>query len=207
MTLFDSASVKEFGTFPLYLSLTRNISIASIVDSIVSGGADSRRKLSHGTVAELLVLNRLTSPTPLYRVEEWAREFKIDKIYGIDPDLLNDDRCARTLSAIAEDSLLIYLSAYARTHEKFEGIARSKAKEYKIEVIKETPRGHRYVTANLDSINLSFYGVYEKSDFVTKGYSNDHHIDLKQIRVQLITLRNGLPMFHMSASGNSVDKQ
>ena len=65
-------------------------------------------KVSHGTVAEILVVNRATAATPLYHVENWADEYKIGETYNISPELLNDDKCARTLSAIAKDSLTIY---------------------------------------------------------------------------------------------------
>jgi hypothetical protein len=48
-----------------------------------------------------MVANRLTSPAPLVRVEDWARCWAVEEVFGIEPGLLNDDRLARALDAIA----------------------------------------------------------------------------------------------------------
>jgi hypothetical protein len=52
-------------------------------------------------VIEALVANRLTSPAPLVRVEDWARCWAVEEVFGIEPALLTDDRLARALDAIA----------------------------------------------------------------------------------------------------------
>ena len=57
--------------------------------------------ISHGEVIEALVANRLTAPAPLVRVQEWAAAMAVDEAYGISPELLNDDRIARALDAVA----------------------------------------------------------------------------------------------------------
>ena len=57
--------------------------------------------LTHGQVICALVANRLTSPTPLWRVEEWARAWAVEEVFGIQPAALNDDRIGRALDAIA----------------------------------------------------------------------------------------------------------
>jgi hypothetical protein len=57
--------------------------------------------LTHGQVIQVLVANRLTSPTPLWRVEDWARAWAVEEVFGIQPPALNDDRIGRALDAIA----------------------------------------------------------------------------------------------------------
>ena len=57
--------------------------------------------ISHGEVIEALVANRLTAPAPMVRVREWAAAMAVDEAYGISPELLNDDRIARALDAVA----------------------------------------------------------------------------------------------------------
>jgi hypothetical protein len=37
----------------------------------------------------------------MVRVEDWARTWAVEEVFGIEPDLLNDDRIARALDAIA----------------------------------------------------------------------------------------------------------
>src|SRR5215211_5390246 len=57
--------------------------------------------LTHGQVICALVSNRLTSPTPLRRVEDWARAWAVPEVFGIASQALNDDRIGRALDAIA----------------------------------------------------------------------------------------------------------
>jgi hypothetical protein len=56
---------------------------------------------THGQVIEALVANRLTSPAPMIHVAGWARQFAVGHALGLDADVLNDDRIARALDALA----------------------------------------------------------------------------------------------------------
>ncbi|MGP2441652.1 DUF4277 domain-containing protein [Streptomyces sp. JW3] len=51
---------------------------------------------------EVLVANRLTAPAPLFRVGDWGRQWAVEEVFGIEADLLNDDRLARALDACAK---------------------------------------------------------------------------------------------------------
>ena len=42
-----------------------------------------------------------TPPAPLLRVADWAAAMAVEEAYGIAPGLLNDDRIARALDAVA----------------------------------------------------------------------------------------------------------
>ncbi|MFG2848883.1 DUF4277 domain-containing protein [Kitasatospora sp. NPDC048296] len=73
--------------------------------------------LTHGQVIEVLIVNRLSAPVPLVRVGDWARDWAVDEVFGIAPDLLGDDRLARTLDAVAPhlDKLVGTVGAQAVT--------------------------------------------------------------------------------------------
>ena len=58
-------------------------------------------RATHGQVIEALIANRLTSPAPLVHVGAWARQFAVGHVLGLAPDVLNDDRIARALDALA----------------------------------------------------------------------------------------------------------
>ena len=189
----------------LFVALNRKIRLAQIVDSFTE--KNEKMLVSHGTTTDILTVNRDTALTPLYHVEEWAREARIKAFYGVDPDLLNDDRCARTLSAIAPHSQIIYTAVATTLLKKFNHLLKSRKKTEKVSVVQQPEEPSHHITVNLDSTNISFAGAYDKSDFVREGYSNDHTIDKKQIRLQLLTLRNSIPIFHEVAPGNSVDKK
>jgi hypothetical protein len=90
---------KRLGALPVAAEFLRRLDVAGIVDEVCPGGASAL--LTHGQVIEALVANRLTSPAPLVRVEDWARCWAVEEVSGIEPALLNDDRLARALDAIA----------------------------------------------------------------------------------------------------------
>ena len=90
---------KRLGALPVVAEFGRRLRIAEIVDELCP--VRPVAWISHGEVIEALVANRLTAPAPLVRVEEWAAAMAVEEAYGISPYLLNDDRIARALDAIA----------------------------------------------------------------------------------------------------------
>jgi hypothetical protein len=56
---------------------------------------------THGQVVEALIANRLTSPTPLVHVEDWAADWAVEEIFGMSAEVLNDNRIGRALDAVA----------------------------------------------------------------------------------------------------------
>jgi len=90
---------KLLGALPVVAQFCRRLDLAGIVDR----GCPVREvaRVTHGQVIEALVANRLTSPRPLLRVADWAREWAVEEVFGIAPDALNDDRIGRALDAIA----------------------------------------------------------------------------------------------------------
>jgi hypothetical protein len=59
--------------------------------------------VTHGQVIEALVANRLTSPTPIGHVEDWARARALEEVFSIAPEAFNDDRIGRALDAVAAE--------------------------------------------------------------------------------------------------------
>ncbi len=90
---------KALAALPVVAEFARRLDIAGIVDRAcpIRGVAI----LTHGQVIEALIANRLSAPAPLLHVEDWARAWGIEEIFGIDPDTLNDDRVGRALDALA----------------------------------------------------------------------------------------------------------
>lgn len=79
----------------------RRLRIREVVDELCPMREVSTSVVSHGQMVEVLVANRLTSPTPLRGVEDWAREWAVREVFGVVPEALNDDRAGRALEAIA----------------------------------------------------------------------------------------------------------
>src|SRR6266540_3844121 len=76
-------------------------------------------RVTHGQVVEALVANRLSSPRPLLRVQDWAHEWAVEEVFGIEAAALNDDRIGRALDAIAPELERIVGSVGARAVATF----------------------------------------------------------------------------------------
>ena len=88
-------STKNIGAITLIKPVMDALGIRETVDRY--SPMERSRGITHGQAIETLILNRLTSPTPLYHVEEWASLYALEEAYGIDADQVNDDRLARAL--------------------------------------------------------------------------------------------------------------
>ncbi|WP_241831261.1 DUF4277 domain-containing protein, partial [Parafrankia soli] len=100
--LYGPPSVEKFlGPLPVVCDLLARLDLVGIIDRLCPI-QEKKARYTHGQVIAALVANRLSSPTPLVRVQRWAEKWAVAEIFGIEPDALNDDRCGRALEALAE---------------------------------------------------------------------------------------------------------
>ncbi|MDQ3576704.1 MAG: IS1634 family transposase [Actinomycetota bacterium] len=183
---YVAASVeKTLGALPVVADYGRRLDLAGIIDRACP--VRDLGHLTHGQVIETLIANRLTSPAPLVRVSDWAREWAVSEVYGIDPAALNDDRIGRALDAIAPELDHIVGSVGAQAITAF-GI--------------DTSRLH------WDMTSISLYGAYEQTDEEHPapkfGHPKDRRPDLKQIQTGLaVTGDGGIPVFHRAYDGGA----
>ena len=90
---------RRLGALPASAEFLRRLDLAGIIDELCP--VRDIAHVTHGQVIEVLVANRLSAPAPLVQVGDWAREWAVQEVFGIEPDLLNDDRLGRALDAIA----------------------------------------------------------------------------------------------------------
>ncbi|RSM34355.1 IS1634 family transposase [Amycolatopsis balhimycina DSM 5908] len=183
---YVAASVeKTLGALPVVADYCRRLDLAGIIDR--AAPIRELADLTHGQVIETLIANRLTSPAPLVRVSDWAREWAVADVFGVDPDLLNDDRIGRALDAIAPQLDHIIGSVGAQAISTF-GI--------------DVSRLH------WDMTSVSLYGAYEQTedDYPAPkfGHPKDRRVDLKQIQAGLaVTGDGGIPVFHRAYDGGA----
>src|SRR6266542_3527470 len=108
---------KLLGALPVVAQFCRRLDLAGIVDRACPVREVAR--VTHGQVIEALVANRLTSPRPLLRVEDWARQWAVEEVFGIAADALNDDRIGRALDAMAPQLEQVIGSVGARAIATF----------------------------------------------------------------------------------------
>ncbi|MET9885427.1 IS1634 family transposase [Streptomyces sp. NPDC006430] len=170
---------KRLGALPVAAEFLRRLDVAGIVDEVCPGGASAH--LTHGQVIEALVANRLTSPAPLVRVGDWARTWAVEEVFGITPDLLNDDRLARALDAIAP---------------KLEAIAGTVGARAITEFAIDVSRLH------WDMTSMSVHGAFPAGDqdeqyplIGCNGHPKDRRVDLKQVQAGLaVSADGGIPV-------------
>ena len=133
--------------------------------------------------------NRLTAPAPMVRVEEWAAAMAVDEAYGIQPGLLNDDRIARALDAVAPQ-----LDAITG------GVGAAAITEFGLDVSR----------LHWDLTSISLYGAYpqagEEYPAPRWGHPKDRRPDLKQIQTGLaVSGDGGIPVFHRAYDGGAAE--
>lgn len=173
------------GSLPVVAQYCRRLDLAGIVDRACP--VRDLALLTHGQVIEALVANRLTSPKPLLRVEQWARGWAVEETFGVDPAALNDDRIGRALDAIAPELDRIVGSVGAQAIAVF-GI--------------DVSRLH------WDMTSISLYGAYEhtEDEFTAPrfGHPKDRRPDLKQVQAGLAVAGDGgVPVLHRAFDGGA----
>jgi len=178
---------KRLGALPVVAEFGRRLRIAEIVDELCP--VRPVAWISHGEVIEALVANRLTAPAPMVRVQEWAAAMAVDEAYGIAPELLNDDRIARALDAVAPqlDAIIGGVGAAAIT-------------EFGVDVSR----------LHWDLTSISLYGAYPQADQEYPaprwGHPKDRRPDLRQIQTGLaVSGDGGIPVFHHAYDGGAAE--
>jgi transposase len=176
---------KQLGALPVVADYCRRLDLAGIIDRACP--IRDLAILSHGQVIEALVANRLSSPSPMVHVEQWARAWAVDEAFGIESSALNDDRIGRALDAIAPELDRIVGSVGAQAIAAF---------------------GLDVSRLHWDMTSISLYGAYEQADPEYSaprfGHPKDRRPDLKQIQTGLAVTGDGaVPVFHRAYDGGA----
>jgi transposase len=176
---------KALGSLPVIAKFCERLDIRGIVDRAVP--VRDVAIATHGQVIEAMVANRLTSPRPLLRVEEWAAEWAVEEVFGVAADTLNDDRIGRAFDAVAPalDGIVGSIGARAIT-------------EFGLDVSR----------LHWDMTSISLFGDYDQLEngFAEPSYGHpkDRRVDLKQIQTGLaVTGDGGVPILHRAFDGNA----
>ena len=176
---------KALGALPVIAAFCRRLDIAGIIDR-----ACPIREVAiatHGQVIEALIANRLTSPTPLVHVQDWASTFAVPEVFDLSADTLNDDRVGRALDAVAPELGGIIGSIGLGAIAAF-GV--------------DVSRIH------WDMTSISLCGAYlDPEDGFAQprwGHPKDRRRDLKQIQTGFgVTADGALPIFHRVFDGGA----
>jgi len=96
---------RQLGALPVLYALLEILQVRQVINRHCPTAAE----IDHGTVALVLVLNRLTAPRALYLVADWLAQTVLVQALGVPAAKFNDDRLGRTLDAIAAHQREIWL--------------------------------------------------------------------------------------------------
>jgi len=179
--LTQSQLRRHLGALPVLYALLEVLKVREIINRHCPTAAE----VDHGSVAVVLILNRLMAPCPLYQVADWLARTVLVYSLGVPAEKFNDDRLARTLDAISQ-----------RKREIWQDIV------------------HRaLVQAEID-LSLIFYdltafiahGVYADSQHIDFGFAHNTPMDKRKFKTGLDVAADGnIPTTYGLWSGRVAD--
>jgi len=172
----------KLGALPVLYAL---LEILEVRESI-NRHCKSQAEVDHGTVALVLVLNRLMLPLPLSQISDWVGQTVLTAKLGIPASKFNDDRLARTLDALYEKLGPIWLDIVNVAIRK----------------------------GNID-LSVIFYDVtafvahghYSESELIDFGFAHNTPSDKRKGKVSLDVSADGnIPCLHQLWSGRTADQ-
>jgi transposase len=177
---FQSQVARNPGAACLTLPILRDLGVVSSVNALCA----SDHVVSHGDIVQLLAVNRLQAPRPLYRVQDWLEGTGLATALGVQPGQAHDTRLGETLDA-----------CYAHYQDIWQTVIQRAITQYHLSID----------WLHYDITSVYFEGLYTESELVQFGYSRDHRPDSKQINLTLNVTPEGLPLAFRVLAGNTAD--
>jgi transposase len=156
------------------------------VEETINRYCPSRSEVSHGTVALVLVLNRLHAPRALWRVADWLGQTVLGTVLGVEAAKFNKDRLARTLDALAPHHQAIWQAVVSRAIERY---------QIDLSVI------------YYDLTAFIVHGQYQESDLVRYGFAHNTPSDHQKLKTGLNAAADGnIPLDYQALAGDQADK-
>lgn len=172
---------RHLGALPVLYALLEVLRVREIINRHCPTAAE----VDHGTVAMIMVLNRLTMPLPLYQVADWLAQTVLVYTLGVPAAKFNDDRLERTLDAISQHRREIWQDVVHRA----------------------------FVQAEID-LNLIFYdltafivhGTYADSQYADFGFAHNTPMNKRKFKTGLnVTADGNVPAEYELWSGRTAD--
>ena len=172
----------QLGALPVLYALLETLKVRQIINH----HCPSQAEVDHGTVALVLVLNRLMFPLPLYQVADWLGQTVLVAMLGVPAAKFNDDRLGRTLDAIYPHLETIWL-----------------------EVVETA-----FLKADIE-LSVIFYdltafvvqGRYPNSEVIDFGFAHNTPRNKRKFKTALnVTADGNLPWLYQVWSGRTADQ-
>ena len=185
----DTMTAINAGPTPLIAAICDDLGLESTLNELLPWHP-SYRELSPGTLVKALIINILTSRTPLYLVEEFYDDHDVELLLGsnVKASQLNDDALGRVLDLLHKsEAWRVYSTWSLRVLDRL---------------------GLSLGALHNDTTSVSLQGAYlDTADLaVTYGHSKDKRPDLKQILMGMGVTPERLPIFAKVEDGNLHDR-
>jgi len=172
---------RHLGALPVLYGLLEILQVRQIINRHCPTAAE----VEHGTVAVVLVLNRLTVPRGLYRVADWVAQTVLVHTLGIPAEKFNDDRLGRTLDAMAQYRREIWLDIVHQALVRFD-----------IDL--------RFLFYDLTAFVMQ--GEFEESRLVDYGFAHNTPSDKQKVKLGVTATGDGfVPTEYAVLSGRTAD--
>lgn len=172
----------KLGALPVLYALLEILEVRKSINR----HCKTKAEVDHGTVALVLVLNRLMLPLPLSQISDWVGQTVLTAELGIPANKFNDDRLGRTLDALYEKLGPIWLDIVNVAIRK----------------------------GNVD-LSLIFYDVtafvahghYSESKLIDFGFAHNTPSNKRKGKLSLDVSADGnIPCIHQLWSGRTADQ-
>jgi len=172
---------RQIGAMPLVYPIITALQVRQLTNELIPSQAD----IDLGRIVELLTLNRLLAPQPMYHVQNWLAETVLPEMMDITPAQVYDNRLGRAL-----DRLHPHLGElWAKLVSRAIGVY-----ELDLNVL------------HWDITSIYFEGAYTDSELAAYGYSRDHRPDTKQVNLEVDVTHDGyVPILYQVLAGATAD--
>src|SRR5262245_291859 len=182
---FDTQVV---GALPVICDYLERLGLAEAIDRLVPYEGD----VPLGTLAEILIANRLLRPKALFKVGDWAATAAVTDYHGLTAAQLNDDRLGRALERLAGHADDVQAALVLRAIAAFD---------------------LNVAEIHYDITSVELFGAYEQgpaegepapSPRPTYGRTKSGKKNVKQVQLGLdVTGDGGVPVGHLPLDGNA----
>jgi transposase len=173
---------RYLGALPLLYTVLQELKLEQIINQY----CPSRSEVSHGTMALVLVLNRLHAPRALRRVADWLGQTVLVHSLGVEAAKFNKDRLARSLDALAPHHQAIWQAVVSRAIDRY---------SIDLSVI------------YYDLTAFIVHGEYQESDLIKFGFAHNTPRDKKKVKAGLDVVGDGnVPLDYQALAGDKADK-
>ncbi len=172
---------REIGMLPLVYPIIAALEIRQLTNGLIPSQAD----IDLGRIVELLTLNRLLAPQPMYHVQDWLGETVLLEMMGIARAQMYDNRLGRALDRLHPYLGELWARVISRAIQMY---------DLDLDVL------------HWDITSIYFEGAYTESELAAYGYSRDHRPDTKQVNLEVDVTHDGsVPILYRLLPGATAD--